>query len=430
MNLRKNIHGRLLLVACLTPLLALSLWCGWNVYHYSNERAQIKDDFTEVNHIYYGILSVDSWIKPMKNILSKQLGDLSLSNEQDSLLRIQINELLNDMLAKADAIVQRKDNSFKGKVRKFAVNTFVNKDSLRAIVPEFTDVIMKNIKDPETKDRLRIMAETKVNELAMQTHDSLEVSFIDGIYARYGVDELGVFNELALKRSEELKKMAYWYAYCMIGIVLAFLLLWPLLWKQAHLRPVFLTLSVLLAFIVLGVGLSSPMLEIDARIGEFNFFLLGEQIVFHDQMLFYRSKSILQVVQILFQSGQYDSLFVGGLILAFSVILPVLKLVSNLAYLWLEKSRKYLLIQWLAFSSGKWSMADVFVVAIFMSYVAFNGIVENQLELLNRDTDQLKAMTTNYTATEPGFILFVTYVLFGLLLAELLKRVVKKQQKI
>ena len=68
-------------------------------------------------------------------------------------------------------------------------------------------------------------------------------------------------------------------------------------------------------------------------------------------------------------------------------------------------------IQFFAFKSGKWSMADVNVVAIFMAYIGFKGILDSQLTSLNMKTDSLASISTNETTLQPGFILFVAFVL-------------------
>ncbi len=73
-------------------------------------------------------------------------------------------------------------------------------------------------------------------------------------------------------------------------------------------------------------------------------------------------------------------------------------------------------------------MADVMVIAIFMAYVGFKGILDNQLKLLNYDTPSLNSIATNLTSLQPGFILFVAFVMFGLVLSEILKRISKKKK--
>jgi hypothetical protein len=121
-------------------------------------------------------------------------------------------------------------------------------------------------------------------------------------------------------------------------------------------------------------------------------------------------------------------LFVGILILAFSVLMPALKLITLILYALIKKIRTSAFVNWIAFWSGKWSMADVMVVAIFMSYVAFDGIIQNQLRHIDRESEAVKALTTNNTGLQAGFFLFVTYVLFSMLLSTVLKNSIKEKK--
>ena len=72
-------------------------------------------------------------------------------------------------------------------------------------------------------------------------------------------------------------------------------------------------------------------------------------------------------------------------------------------------------------------MADVNVVAIFMAYIGFKGILDSQLSNLNLKTDSLASISTNETTLQPGFILFVAFVLFGLILSVILQRITKAE---
>ena len=77
-------------------------------------------------------------------------------------------------------------------------------------------------------------------------------------------------------------------------------------------------------------------------------------------------------------------------------------------------------------------MADVNVVAIFMAYIGFKGILDSQMAHLNLQTDSLASISTNETSLQPGFILFVTFVLFGLILSVILQYITSaacKQEK-
>lgn len=83
----------------------------------------------------------------------------------------------------------------------------------------------------------------------------------------------------------------------------------------------------------------------------------------------------------------------------------------------------------MAFNSGKWSMADVMVVAIFMAYVGFQRILDDQLEDIEVQNETLNLVTTNKTNLQTGFIIFVAFALFNLLLAEILKYITRLEER-
>ena len=56
------------------------------------------------------------------------------------------------------------------------------------------------------------------------------------------------------------------------------------------------------------------------------------------------------------------------------------------------------MIKFFVLKSGKWSMADVMVVAIFMTYIGFNGIITSQLVQLSSSAPKLEILTTNGTS--------------------------------
>ena len=227
-----------------------------------------------------------------------------------------------------------------------------------------------------------------------------------------------------------LQHNTYIYTYVMVAVVLLVVGLWYLLRKQRHLYVTFYILSICIALVLLLVGLTTAMIDIDARIKSLNFQLLGETVSFRNQVIFFQSKSILDVVRILIATGKYDFILVGVLILAFSILFPIAKLLSTgISLLSQRKWAKNKFIHYFAFQSGKWSMADVTVVAIFMAYIGFNGILQSQMGYLNVHSAAFTSIATNQTSLQPGYIVFVAFVLFGLALSQILKTIMESSQK-
>lgn len=421
---------QIVLLLVTIPLLAVAVFFAYSVYQDSIKRSHVKDDYGDLNSINYGILSVNVWKDAVTNIVKNQIEEFDLTEDQDSLLQVQLTDIIQNLVTKADSAIKANDQGVKGTLRKWAVHTFVNTDKIKADAPQFSRAIIHEVLKDKNKERMKKLAVSKLNEYAKQTYDPNDSLKIEAIYSKYDLSIGDDINSALLSKANNLENKNYREAFFILGIVGIYLLLWFFVLKYNELRKPMFFMSVALAITVLLVGLTSAMIEIDARISEIDFVLLGEHIKFTDQVIFYRSKSIIQLVHILLATGKIDSIFVGILVLAFSILLPISKLLSTEIYLFgKEKWRSNKVLHWLAFKSGKWSMADVMVVAIFMAYVGFNGILDSQMEILDVKSDSLTSVGTNYTSLQPGYILFIAFVVFSLILSVILKRIIKLQKK-
>lgn len=416
---------RSLLVLVGGILLTLAVWSGFQVHQLSDERAEIKKDYSTLNNITYGLLSVNAWRDHIVKVVTHRIDDFEFTPEQDKALKYEVSQVLHAVINKADSLVDRKQKTLGGKLKKFAVKTLVNEEKIHARVPEFAETIVNELKKPKNKEKIKFIAQSKLEEFGTITYDSAnDINRSKSILAKYDVPDVPTFNSNSSILLDDLQKRSHFFTYIILGIMFLFLIMWWILRNQKSLHTTLFVLSVLITFVVLFVGLTSPMIEIDARIKEMSFLLIGERIEFHDQVIFFQSKSIVDVVTILIQTGKYDSAVVGILILIFSIVFPIGKLLATKVYLLgNEKWRMNKVIQFFAFKSGKWSMADVNVVAIFMAYIGFKGILDSQLSSLNRTTDSLASISTNETTLQPGFILFVAFVLFSLILSVILQKI-------
>jgi hypothetical protein len=406
-------------------LLAIAIVSGYKVHEFSARRAEIKKDYSILNNITYGLLSVNAWRDHIVRVVTHRIDDFEFTKPQRAAAKEEISVVLHAVINRADSMLDRKQKTIGGKLKKFAVKALVNEDKLHSKVPQFAETIVSEIEKPKNKEKLKALAQSKLEEFGTITYDSAnDVTRAEDILKKYSAADLASFNQNCAKQLEDLQSHTYFFTYVVLGIMIFFLLMWWVLRNQRQLHTPFFVLSVLLALIVLFVGLTSPMIEIDARIKEMSFLLIGERITFHDQVIFFQSKSIVDVVRILIETGKYDSAIVGVLILLFSIVFPIAKLISTKLYLLgTERWRSNKIIHYFAFKSGKWSMADVNVVAIFMAYIGFKGILDSQLSHLNMKSDSLASISTNETTLQPGFILFVAFVLFGLVLSAILQRI-------
>jgi len=74
-------------------------------------------------------------------------------------------------------------------------------------------------------------------------------------------------------------------------------------------------------------------------------------------------------------------------------------------------------------------MADVIVVAIFMSYIGFSGVIDSQLKQLETIKDKVEILTTDNSNFGVGFLLFLTFAIGGLFLANKIESIIDNKIK-
>jgi len=423
--------SKFLLMLFLLPTLAFAGWCAYTVHTQTSQSKLIKKDYAEVNNLHRGLLSADVWRDSVTSIINEQIQDFELSKEQSDTLVAEVNHLLNALVTEVDEMANEKQKGLKKNLKKLAFKTFVNTDNVRERIPELSERIINTVKKPSSKRRLKFLLSDKLEEMSKKTSDIRHsASELDSLFVTYNVPDSATFNLNAKTSIVKMQTESYFYSLLLLGVMTLFLSVWFFIRKQAQLYKPMFTMSVVLALIVLAIGLTAPMIEIDARINEINFFLIGKHIVFLDQVIIFQSKSIIDVVRTLIDTHKPGSVAVGFLLLIFSVFFPIAKLLATRVYLMSNpKWQNNKLINFFAFKSGKWSMADVLVLAIFMAFVGFNGILDQQMESISRDTTGLSSIATNQTSLQPGFILFLSFVLYGLILSVILTRITKKNEE-
>lgn len=427
----KTLLQRSVIILITAALLLIAGFSAFKVYDLSNQRAEMKRDYSLLNNISYGLLSVNAWRDHMVRVVTHRIDDFEFTPEQEVALKAEISEVLHAVINKADSMISAKQKTFKGKIRKVAVKALVNEDKLHKRVPQFAETIVKEVTNKKNKERLKFLIQSKLEQFGSITYDSAnDINRVQAILTKYNASNTSEFNQRSDTLLSGLQRKAYFFMFVILGILVAFLFMWWLVRDTKVYHTPLFVMSVFLALIILFAGITAPMIEIDARIKELTFHLIGEPIEFKDQVIFFQSKSIVDVVTILLETGKFDSIIVGILIMAFSILFPIAKILSTKLYLLGKtKWRHNKAIRFFAFKSGKWSMADVYVVAIFMAYIGFRGILDNQIKGLTMQTDSLVSLSTSETSLQPGFVLFIGFVLFGLILSEVLNRITAREQR-
>jgi len=427
MPARKFWLSNIILIFGLSVLLCGEGYFGYRLHALSAQQEQIKEDYSMSNNITFGLFSVDQWRDKITAIVNGQVSDFSLTPAQKKALQLQVEQALHALVSKAVAQINKPQKTLGGKLKKMAFNSIVNADEIQAQVPSFARTIINKVNSPASQSRLKNIATSKINQLGKETYDSTSVANAEVtkyVYTKYHVSDPVEFNKRINSQLATIRTVTYNYAYTMVGCVLFALGLWWLMRRQVHLQTTLFVMSLLFALILLIVGITATIIEVDARIQTVNFMLLGDKLTFDNQVLFFQSKSILGIVQVLLKQAKPDAVVVGSLILLFIIILPVVRLVAKGIHIMSPKRvAENSVVKYLAFESAKWDMADVMVVGILMTYIGLNGILQSQLTNLNIHNSVLTTTTANNTSLQPGYFIFVSYVIFALILSYILKRI-------
>lgn len=381
-----------------------------------------KNDYAELNHVKYGLLSIDEWKKQITVILADEINKLYLSKTNEKVLKKHLETLLNTLIDKVDKKIREgNEKTTGGRIKQSFINTFIKLDEIKKGIPEYADAVIHELTKAKTESQIKVVLQKQLEQYSENTFDTQDTSELSHILARTGSRDI---ESARSKINHDISLMNdHIFSQSFLLIILSVILfVLPGMSKQP-LRPSIYILLVVSLLTLLTAGVTTPTIDMEATISQMNFELIGHPIHFENQVLYFQSKSILDVFWIMITHHDIKMKLVGVMLVTFSIIFPLLKIASSLGYFYnFIRARDNSLVKFFVFKSGKWSMADVMVVAIFMSYIGFNGIITSQFGKLNKPSQELVILTTNGTALQPGYYLFLTYTLLALFLSVYLTR--------
>ncbi len=403
----------------LIVVIASAVLCGLFISHsLSNQRD--KTDRAVLNHIRYGLFSVDEWKKQVTAILTAEINNLDLKKNTERELRKRLERILNTLIDKVYQRVREENSRTPGGwFKQSLIDTVVNLDDIKKGVPEYADAVIHELTRAKTKKQVKALLNEQLERYIGETFDVQDRTRLEMILLRTGSSSLEDARA-RLDSAVSARKNLMRNEAVALAILPILLFSWTVLSRKTITPSRYVMLLLSLAILLIA-GVTTPMIDMEARISRMSFVLLGHPVQFENQVLYFQSKSILDVFRILITDRDIQMKFVGVLLVTFSILFPLLKLASLPAYYYdYRGARKNPLIAFFAVKSAKWSMADVMVVAIFMAYIGFNGIISSQLKELSDATQGLELMTTNGTSLQPGYYLFLTYILLAMFPARIL----------
>ena len=384
----------------------------------SHINQKYKRDYAELNHFKYGMFSVDAWKEQVTSIIVDEIDKLYLTQKNKATIKKQLEKNLVILIDKVAARIKKSNED--SPMKQTIIENFMDMDEIKKGVPDYADAIMKEMSTSKAENQMKTMLKEKIEKYMKETFDTQDTSRKDKIVLKSGaVDEESAkdkIEKIIIVNHNVISEQV------MIIIILAVLLFIMEGFSKGPLRPIQYFLLSLTLIVMLIVGVTTPMIDMEAKIAHMSFMLFDHPISFENQVLYFQSKSILDVFWVMIKHKEIQMKVVGVLVVGFSIVFPALKMLSSLGYYYnYLNARKNRLIQFFVEKSGKWSMADVLVVAIFMAYIGFNGIINSQLSSMAQSSPEVDLITTNGTNLQPGYYLFLTFTILSMFLAGFIK---------
>ena len=389
-----------------------------------SERRRMRTELAEISHVKYGLMNADLWVAKMLPALDKQIDGLDLNASSQASLRPMVEKALYRLLDSVKDQMSAKPaagaggGGLLGQGNPLIANMMLG--ALRPHVPEYTNVVLAELGKPETKEAFKKYLKSVLADGAKTTFGSVDKRYYDYLLKQYGCPDGAACQQKLGDRIHELDDtLQYAYLIVLGSAALAFLLLMV---GRPVLRRYPTALLMLFCIVLLAGGVLTPMLEVEAKISHVGLTFLGQPIAFNDQVLYFQSKSVLEVFRTLITMGRPEMWVVGVLVLMFSIVFPTLKILTLTVCLYKPSLlRENRLVKFLALDASKWSMADVMALAIFMSFVAFNGVIANTMGGLATTGADL-VIPTDSSKILPGYYLFIGFCLASLFLSKKLER--------
>lgn len=397
-------------------LFAFTAFLMVKIYQGENRLNTFKADAIEIANVKYGLFNVDEWKSILADIITEKINDFDIDADNRQNIESRISTLLTTVIDQfEESYYQKNASSISGFFQGSIASLTGVFSRMKEDIPMFSEEIVNFINKEGNRDSIREYILLKLDEYTQSTFAEFDYTYRDNILVKYGIsDANNASNVIGGLITQEQSSVSIFKN----GILLIWIICFAFLFfiRRVQRAEVYALLGISSIFLFAGIFI--PMIEIDARINSLSFELLSTNIEFTNQVLFYKSKSIIDVVSIMLFQKRLDLILVGFGIFAFSIFFPLLKLMSTAYYIENKEIRSTKFVSFFVFRSGKWSMADVMVIAIFMAYIGFSGILTEQLTQLENLSPSLDIISTNESNLRTGFYLFSGYVLLSLMISQ------------
>lgn len=335
----------------------------------------------------------------------------------EKLLYTAIEEYRKSIREKQAAATDIND-SLQALSQAFLLDLLIDFEALETSVPGIAAAFVKDLENGELAGNLEVTLNQYFTSLSgdLNTVAQRQKNALQGSLQCHSTSQcLTTLNAAQREHGERFKWWMLWLLSALL-ILLAlnqFGHLFSGAEKSAHIITLCMLNSAILALLVPGIGV--PMMKLRAFVEPFTVNVGGASIYFDQQLLMYQNKSIGDLVNLLIETGQLSLFFLAAGMTLFCVLLPAGKCLAAITLLLSNNSSQGRpLLRWLAIDSGKWSMADVFVVALIMAYIGMDQLISSHASAMNTlFAESQFIQIASASELGVGFFFFLAFVLLS-----------------
>jgi hypothetical protein len=174
----------LTLIISLIIILASALLCHQIILNSTSNQTN-KIDYAELNHVKYGLFSVDEWKRQVIEILSEEINNLYLSKADERELKKKIEVLLNILIDKVNKKIKEQNAaSLGGAIKQTFIDMFVSLEDIKKGIPEYADAIIHEMTKSKTRSQIKSALNKQLKQYLDQTFAEQDTSQISRILLR------------------------------------------------------------------------------------------------------------------------------------------------------------------------------------------------------------------------------------------------------
>ncbi len=166
-------------------------------------------------------------------------------------------------------------------------------DAIKKGIPEYADALINELTKSKTKREIKAILNKQLAKYSNKTFDAQNMSQLNRILLRTNSQDIETAR--AKVNSEILTMEELLFKEVFLLIFLSVILFAWSGFSNSSMSPTRYILLVISLIILLIAGVTTPTIDMEAKISLMSFELMGHLIQFENQILFFQSKSILDV---------------------------------------------------------------------------------------------------------------------------------------